>query len=540
MALNFDLIDEIFAKESVHLDRIVELECNSSLWCLTYLNSSLYDNQIEIVEKISDLNCRYIMLAGSRSMGKSYSVAVGLIKLCIDNAPLLVGIFAPKFDQASRLVSQCIELLKNSILSDKVLWDKSTKSRIVFENGSSIISNSASEVSNVEGIHVDCLVMDEAHKISDLSISQKLLPMVASSRIGKIIKLGVALYKNHFWRSYNDPQYEHLIYDWTLCPNLLRGGSIIVNGKEYSKYVIDRMPIQIKHTTFPNNPELWINTSDTTEIDFKTQYLIQWIDGLDLLLNEVDQQMLTSGNHCWLNSGLITDTYYAGLDTAGGSPNHASGNLDFTSLSIWRKNGFQVKEKVHHVEWRGDVTQAINEIYELINPQTGKFKCSFILVDYSNIGINLVESYKKLGVPIEGITFGSTEKTSGKNYKNALADQFLFELRSDRVKFPKDDIDKVKILKKSLNEWQSMERHSGLGINDKISVPEGDGLHDDAAWADSMAVFAADKHGNFKANSISVALEMPLPIGVNSALNPSMNVPDKPWWMANFPKYKDR
>lgn len=530
MTWKFEQIDGVWNHQSKKLEYLIDIQSNLGLWCLTHLGVDLFDNQIAIVEKIVDLDCKYILLAASRSSGKTYAVSVGIIKLCIDHAPFAVGVFAPKFDQASRLLKQVRDILKSSSFEGEILWDECTQNKIIFRNGSSIISNSASEVSNVEGIHIDCLVVDEAHKVSDLSISQKLLPMVASSRVGKIIKLGVPLYKNHFWRSYNDPQYTRLLFDFTQAPNLFKGGSIIVRGKEYSRYVVDRMPIQIKQTFFPDNPELWINTSDTTDIDFKTQYLMEWVEDLNLVLTDQDQQMLFSGTHRGMHEGFVTETYFAGLDTAGGSPNGISGDTDFTSLSIWRKTNNQVKEKVAHYEWRGDVTAAINEIYDIINPKTGKFKCVFTVVDYTNIGINLVESYKNLGVAIEGITFGATEKNSGKNFKNAMVEQFLFELRAGRIKYPKEDTDKIKMLKKCQTEWCLMERHTTLGINAKYAVPEKEG-HDDTCCADILGIWSADRYINFlKSNSVAVSAQLPHAMPVNSIMNPQANV-NKPWWV---------
>lgn len=474
MVWKFDDIDLSWDKQLNKADQLLDIESNLCLWCIYKLNIIPFDNQLEVMEAIVDLNTKYITLAATRSSGKSFSTALGLIKLCIDYPGFTVGVFAPKLEQATRLIKTCKDIIKASNIVEEINWIATTQSKLEFTNGSWMVGQSANEVSMTEGLHVDLVCCDESQKISDLSISQKILPMIASSRVSKVIKLGVALYKNHFWRSFNDQQYTQFKYDFTKCPNLLRSGSIVVKGKEYSKYVLDRMPLNIKQQMFPDNPELWNNTSDTTEIDFRTQYLIEWQEDLNLCLSDTDQTILASGQHKWLNTGLVTDTYFAGLDTAGGSPNgSATKDLDFTSLSIWRKTNNQTKEKVHHAEWRGEITSAINEIYELINPQNGKFKCQFTLVDYSNVGISLVESYKKLGLPIEGITFGSTEKSSGKNHKNAMMDQFLFELRAGRVKYPKDDIEKVSILKKNQNQWHLMERHKSLGINDKLCLAGG-------------------------------------------------------------------
>jgi hypothetical protein len=166
-------------------------------------------------------------------------------------------------------------------------------------------------------------------------------------------------------------------------------------------------------------------------------------------------------------------------------------------LSVWRKTQDNLKEKVFCFEWQGDILQQIEEIKAIIHPQTGRFKCKFGLADYSNVATTTVEMFKKEKIPIEGIMFNGAEPTTHKNFKNAMVDEFVFELQCGRLKFPKlEQIEANAIFHKSLLEWFAIERYKKTGINDKIEAPSD--MHDDHCMADILAIWAADRFDTFK------------------------------------------
>jgi predicted nucleotidyltransferase len=144
--------------------------------------------------------------------------------------------------------------------------------------------------------------------------------------------------------------------------------------------------------------------------------------------------------------------------------------------------------------WQGDVVAQMQEIRDIIHPTEGLFHCVMGLADYSNIAIGIVEMFKKEGIPIAGVTFGASEPTTKKNYKNAMVDQFVFELDSGRVQYPNiEKIKKSKVFKEGYEQWGLLERHrSNAGINDKIFVDASAG-HDDHVSADILACWAADQ-----------------------------------------------
>lgn len=506
----------------------IDATFDPSYWVLTELGIDLFDNQIEILEKVVDLNIRYLSLIAARSSGKSFGVGTGLVKLCIENPGIQIGVFGPKAAQAIRLLDEIQNKIMHTKNREKYLdKNKLTKSFIAFLNGSTIQAQSAAEETEGEGFHYDIVVIDESQRVSSFSYGQRIAPMVSSSAIGKIIHLGVPLYKGHFWKSFQNPQFTKLIYDWRHCPKLEQGGVYVVDGVSYPKTVIEQMPRSIKQAYFPERPDLWFDSmTNMSEEDFYTQYEMRWLDNLSSVLNDEDQIRLNSGTHNLLTAGVQGEQYFFGLDFAGGKIVGDKEKSDFTALNVWRKNVANVKEKVFAIEWKGDLSNQLGDILSIIHPKTGLFKCVAGVADYGNMGGGLVDVMVQQGIPVVGLYFHSREPNSGKNYKNAMVDHFVFELRNDRVKYPAmANIAKaglaahfdphVKLMRKHFNEWCMLEKHvKSTGINADITAPDEE--HDDGAFADIMATFAAD--GKILSNNLMSSYKIPGGARVNSIL----------------------
>lgn len=499
-------IDERILKAA---EKALDISFDPSYWALTELGVSLYDNQIEILESVIDPKIRYVTIIGARSSGKTYAVGAGVVKICIDLPGVEIGVFAPKASQSIRVLEEIATKILNKTTREKYLdEERTTKSSIYFKNGSHILAQSAAVETQGEGWHFDILVVDESQFVADLAFSQRLVPMVSSSRIAKIIQLGVPLYKNHFWSSFVNSQYTKHKYSWLDCPKLYESGTIKVDGRFYPKFMVDQMPYDLKQKIFPDHPDLWYEsvTKMSTE-DFRTQYIMDWLDDINLVLTEEDQKKLVTGMHNHLSAEHSGDVYYFGLDFAGGAIVGEKIQSDFTALSIWRKTLNLTKEKVFSIEWKGDLSNQLEEITSIIHPRTGLFKCRGGLADYGNMGAAMVDIMKKQGISIEGVFFAAREPQSGKNYKNAMYEHFLFELRNDRVRYPnvlnsssragfESSDQSFKTIKKHFDQWCKIERRrSATGLNDKISVPDGEG-HDDGPSSDVLALWAADKSGD--------------------------------------------
>ncbi len=474
---------------------------NPGKWAEDFLNKPLYQNQKEIVDAVVDLNKGYISILGARGSGKSWGAVVGLIKLCCDYPEIEIGLFGPRTDQASRLIGEMKKILVKSKIAHEVNWDRTTTDKLFFKNGANILALSAAETSLQEGWHFDVIVVDEAHRVTNASMSERILPMLGSKKIYKVIKIGIPMFKNHFYKSFSDEKYEVLCHDWLHSPILLEAGITAIkedDGTEthYPAKVLDRMPKSLKVKMFPENEELHFE-GDMTEIEFNTQYGMIWMDDINSFLQGDEPETLV-GTHPIIHHNNAGEEYYYGFDTSSGTLIPGKADLDFTALCIWRRKNDGDKEKIFCKEWQGGETLSqIEEVARIVHPTTGTFPCTFGCIDYSNVGITAVEMFKRLKIPAAGVLFSQTEQSSKKNFKNAMAHQMKFELQADRVKYPKlEDIEQHRIFRKHYHQWLALERNVTVGLNDKIEAPKG--LHDDGVMADLLAIWACDKSMTFK------------------------------------------
>jgi len=246
------------------------------------------------------------------------------------------------------------------------------------------------------------------------------------------------------------------------------------------------------------------------------------MEDINLVLSGDQQKKLASGLFDILKKGRPerSEKYYFGLDTASGTLMPGQKDLDWTVLTILRKNQDNTKDIIFKQMWQGDTVTQMQEIRDLIHPTDGEFKCVMGLADFSNFAIGLVDIFRKEGIPMAGVSFGAKEPITGKNFKNAMVDQFVFELDSGRVQYPNiEKIKKSKVFKEGYEQWGLVERHrSKAGINDKIFVDPSAG-HDDHVSADVLAVWCADQEKSFAGKVVHTMRDVPRPIGGPSNLS---------------------
>lgn len=485
------------------------VEINSSLknWAAHY-GINLVPNQVEILENIVSPKVQRLAILAARQSGKTFSVGLGVIKLCIENPGYKVICAAPKSDQATRVLNECIyPLCKTSEeLRNEVDWENgTTQKQITFKNGSVVKCISCNESTQQEGFTGNLVLVDEAHQVSDFVFKTRIDPMNTGSDDPKTIKIGITLKDNHFKESATKaPGWKVLCYPWYKCQRLYKKNNLInIGGTDYPRQVVDRMPLSMKLKRWPQYPDVhYESTNGMTEEEFKTQYEMEWVETLGGFLTGDEQAKLFSGEHDYQLTPMAEEKYFFGLDFAGGSLIEVGPEHDSTQLVIGRKNPDSTKEIVALYEWQGDTTVQTEEI---INIVTNVFPCEFGVADYSTMGIAVVDAILAANIPMAGISFKKTEQVSGKNYKNAIFDQILYEIRHGRVKYP--SLKKVlnplngeisspqaNLLNKHIIEWGALEREkTATGINDLIHAPEGSRTHDDCPNAAALFVWACDK-----------------------------------------------
>lgn len=267
--------------------------------------------------------------------------------------------------------------------------------------------------------------------------------------------------------------------------------------RPYSSYVIKLMPKALKQEYFPNNPEVWTEGEMSVE-DFKTQYMLEFVDGADQFLSSDEFNNLTSGDFKWITKGEHNEKYVAGIDFAGSS----SDGGDFTHISVLRVLPDGRRQKVFGMDMRGkDYNAQRLEIVALFGGPRPRFKVDSIFCDYTGCGRPIVDILKNQdGLrQLEGIIFNAadTYTRSGMNMKNIMFAKIRNEISAGRFQYPsKDEINKmgdpdfIGFYHKMVGEWKDLEQEVRMGVNKRIEAPNGG--HDDVCCADALANFAAE------------------------------------------------
>lgn len=451
-------------------------------WCKRNLNRTLFENQIPIVRKVSSPSVTNLAVVGVRQGGKSDAVINGALMVADTVSKYKWTVWGPKEAQAKRLIGEMTATAKDSPIGDRINWNRSTSERIIFKRGSRFDAFSASPDAETEGTPSDGILVDECHRVTDTGMASRVIPTLGASRMPKLILLGMPKYKHFFYNAFRSPTYEKIRFTWKDAPILFRGACITVDGVVYPKYILDIMPYTVKQKYFPNHPEMW-TSGGIPEYDWETQYEVNWLEALGLLLDEDGQAKLRSGDFDYLEQGIPGEVYYAGLDWAGGALHkNKTKDPDFTHLSIGRvRNG--IKEKCAAFQWQGDLYLQKGEILEII---LNRFKVKKLLADYGNQGAPIIDEWRhtlKNKIEIDAVMYEWKEENSGKNYKNAMFDKIWFEIKEGRFKYPRN-YSQHPVLKKSVDEWENLERYDTGGVN--ATIEGGEGYHDDGCNADAI------------------------------------------------------
>ena len=466
----------------------------------------LHENQRELVRAVCNPRIRKVAALMARQSGKTESIA-SFVGYLLDNYPMMrIGIFTPRIQQAEINVGRTAIFfqMNEEKLNNRLI--KCTKQKIELSNGSYVMAVSGSDQSNIEGLTFDIIILDEAQKITDYTWSERIVPMGGATN-AKLIKIGTPKTRNHFYMSMDGKEstdWYTIRRDWTQCPQLWVKDAIMLPDHEdpthekvrpYSRYVFSLMPKSLKQEYFPTAPDMWTEGSMSVE-DFKTQYMLQFIDGAGQYLSTEEWTTLVSGDFDWQTQGKIGEIYAAGIDFAGSDAEGA----DFTHISVFRIMPNGLKQKVWSTEFHGNsYPEQMREIAKLFGGPRPVWPCKKIFADYTGCGRPVVQTLiEEYGMTnLVGITFNGADTftQSGMNMKNIMFATFKNELDYGRIQYPSKDRfyacvhkDLYSFYHKMVGEWRDLEFTVGLTVNKKIEAPVGG--HDDVCCADALGIFA--------------------------------------------------
>jgi hypothetical protein len=483
----------------------------------------LHENQVELIRAVCNPKIRSVAALMARQAGKTESIA-SFVGYLLDNYPnMRIGIFTPRVQQAEINVGRTAIFfqMNEEKLNNKLV--KCTKQRIELSNGSYVMAVSGSDQSNIEGLTFDIIVLDEAQKVSNYTVSERIVPMGGATN-AKLIKIGTPKLRNHFWESFqpgvaydpikNPKGFVQIRRDWTECPQLWALDATYLPDyqdpdkmRPYSAYVLKLMPKAMKQMYFPNNPEIWTEGEMSVE-DFKTQYMLEFVDGAGQFLTGDEWNVMTGESNrdnrddfSWQESGFMNEKYVAGIDFAGSD---AEGS-DSTHITVLRVLPNGVRQKIYALEMNGtDYNTQRIEIVRLFGGPRPRFNVSSIFADYTGCGRPIVDILKHQDglMQMEGIIFNASDSytRSGMNLKNIMFAKIKNEISNGRFVYPsKDKInsagnrDLVGFYHKMIGEWKDLEMETRAGVNKRIEAPAGG--HDDVCCADALANFAAEFGG---------------------------------------------
>lgn len=351
--------------------------------------------------------------------------------------------------------------------------------------------------------HVYDLTVDEYHNFIANNI-------FVHNTNAKIVQIGTPKTRNHFYDAVEGKAHEKWTVvkrDWTRCEQLWSLDAIYLPDpktgivRPYSRFVLEQaMPKVLKEEMFPNNPELWTEGNLSIE-DFKTQYMLEFIDGAGKYLDSDQIKKMTDGQFDWLDHGIIGENYVAGIDFAGSNPDG-----DSTQITVLRVARDGTKQKVFSKEFQDtSYPQQMYYISNLFGGYHPRFECKKIFADYTGCGAAVVQTLQEeFGIKnLEGIIFNARDRFtgSGMNMKNIMYAKWRQELDNGKFKY----MTKERFLKSTaegagennigyyhrmVSEWADLEQTvTGYSVNKKIEAPLG--YHDDVPDSDVLANFAA-------------------------------------------------
>ena len=363
-----------------------------------------------------------------------------------------------------------------------------------------------SKVINVEYTgkqHVYDLTVDKYHNFIANNI-------FVHNTNAKIVQIGTPKTRNHFYDAVEGKAHEKWTVvkrDWTQCAQLWSLDAIYLPDpktgivRPYSRFVLEQaMPKVLKQDMFPNNPEIWTEGNLSVE-DFRTQYMLEFIDGAGKYIDSEQVKRMTDGEFDWLDHGIIGETYVAGIDFAGSNPDG-----DSTQISVLRICRDGTKHKVFAKEFQDtSYPQQMYYISNLFGGYHPRFECKKIFADYTGCGAAVVQTLKEeFGIKnLEGIIFNARDRFtgSGMNMKNIMYAKWRQELDNNKFKYMTKErfekstaegagVDNLAYYHRMISEWADLEQTvTGYSVNKKIEAPVG--YHDDVCDSDVLANFAA-------------------------------------------------
>lgn len=345
------------------------------------------EGQLQIFAALVLKKSDRIQIITSTQYGKSLIVALAcLIISCIDGE--VVCIAAPSEDKSKIIMRYYLQHLGDHPLfyqqlekGDKVdrLIMETSRDRLLLKNrgGVFIISvqahNSQKGFEAAMGEGAKIVIQDESSLIPD-AIESTIFRMIAGKKDATYVKIGNPFYRNHFYKSSQDPRYLQVFIDFKQA---IREGRYNYDFIEEAR-------------TKPN-----------FDILFACKFPLEGSIGKDGYIRLLTDKEIENST---VPEGVHSGYKILGIDPAAGGDN---------SAIVLKSATYQEILFNQQLENTMDLVGVVMDKYR-------DYQCDYIVVDKTGVGQGVYDRLKDANYPIRGVSFG--EKSEEDMFQNLKAE----------------------------------------------------------------------------------------------------------------------
>lgn len=311
---------------------------------------SPYEAQLEVLRSCFDNVTEYIVLNGSRQVGKTLISTFAALKWALETKEGHIMIVSPTDGQVKKVYKQMLQMVTPLLFYIKNFKAASGDSEIVFKNGSQILFRSAAAENTLRGYSNTHLILDECAFIKEETWNTILAPSL-SVRGKKTLFCSTPKGNNFFSRLYH------------------KG---LTDGLKYKSFKL----------TYHNNPYCnihFINEQKATLPDeiFRQEYLGEFIDAAGCFSNTNDIAILKR------QPFDPKEQYYIGVDIAF--------KKDYTVAVCLNSK----KEMVDYIRFN---QTDIGSIMTNLKAFFAKWKPKKLMIESNNQGLPIIQQLQREGV----------------------------------------------------------------------------------------------------------------------------------------------
>lgn len=350
-------------------------------------SEQITEGQLMIFSALVLKKSQRLNIITSTQYGKSLIVALACIVLsCIDGE--MISIPAPSEDKARIIMRYYLQHLGDHPLFtaqlekgdklDKLLME-TRKDRLVLKNRGGVFILSVQAHNSQKGFEAAMgegskyVIQDESSLIPD-GIESTIFRMIAGKKDAVYVKIGNPFYRNHFYKSSQDPRYTQIFIDYK-------------QGLKEGRYNYDFIE---EARTKPNFDILFACLFPPEGAIGKDGY-VRLITDRELELSTVPQ-----GEHAGYK--------ILGCDPAAGGDN---------SAVVLKSNTYQQVLFNQQLSNTMDFVGVIMDLYR-------SYQCDYIVIDKTGVGQGVYDRLQDAGYPTRGVSFG--EKSEDPMFQNLKAE----------------------------------------------------------------------------------------------------------------------